>query len=58
MPHTDDIRYKMVTCDRCDKTKQCTPSSDFYLTALWKDEKKRVCESCFRTLWMNENGTD
>lgn len=34
--------YQMVTCDRCKRTYQCTPSSDFYCAA----EGDHCCEPC------------
>ena len=37
-----DRAYKDVTCDRCNRTFVCTPSSDFYCAA----EGDHCCEPC------------
>jgi hypothetical protein len=37
--------YQQVTCDRCKRTYQCTPSSDYYCAA----EGDHCCEPCLLT---------
>lgn len=34
--------WKQVTCDRCKRTYQCTPSNDFYCAS----EGDHCCEPC------------
>ncbi len=37
-----DYSWQTVTCDRCERTYQCTPQDDHYCTA----EGDHCCEAC------------
>jgi hypothetical protein len=41
--NSDMYAWQRVTCDRCGRTYQCTPSDDFYCAY---DSPDHCCESC------------